>query len=86
MAISPRSIRRGTTITFDGVEVDKQQIIEASQSWNETQINFFKKMLKQGGGFKINEIYISTTPTETLLTSRGEKDGGVQQVDPLARF
>jgi hypothetical protein len=86
MAISPQSIRKGTTITFDGVEVDKQQIIEASQSWNETQINFFKKMLKQGGGFKINGTYISTTPTETILTSRGEKDGGVIQGDPLARF
>jgi hypothetical protein len=32
-------------------------------------------MLKQGGGFKINGTYISTTPTETILTSRGEKDG-----------
>jgi hypothetical protein len=86
MALSPQSIRKGTTITFDGVVVEKQQIIEASQSWSESQINFFKKMLKQGGGFKINGIHISTTPTETLLTSRGEKDGGTPQGDPLARF
>ncbi len=86
MSISPQSIRKGTTITFDGVVVDKQQIIEASESWSESQINFFKKMLKQGGGFLINGIHISTTPTETMLTSRGERDGGVQQVDPFARF
>ena len=86
MSISPQSIRKGTTITFDGVEVNKQQIIEASESWSESQINFFKKMLKQGGGFKINGIHISTSPTETMLTSRGEKDGGIQQVDPFARF
>ena len=86
MGISPQSIRKGTTITFDGVEVTKQQIIEASESWSESQINFFKKMLKQGGGFLINGVHISTTPTETMLTSRGEKDGGIQQVDPLARF
>lgn len=86
MAISPQSIRKGTIITFNGVVVEKQQIIEASQSWSESQINFFKKMLKQGGGFKINGIAIDTKPTETLLTSRGERDGGVQQVDPLARF
>lgn len=86
MALSPQSIRKGTTITFDGVEVTKQQIIEASQSWSESQINFFKKMLKQGGGFLINGVRISTSPTETLLTSRGEKDGGITQVDPLARF
>jgi hypothetical protein len=44
------------------------------------------KMLKQGGGFKINGIHISTSPTETMLTSRGEKDGGVIQTDPFARF
>jgi hypothetical protein len=86
MSISPQSIRKGTTITFDGVVVEKQQIIEASQSWSESQINFFKKMLKQGGGFLINGVHISTTPTETMLTSRGERDGGVQQVDPFARF
>ena len=86
MGISPQSIRKGTTITFDGVEVTKQQIIEASESWSENQITFFKKMLKQGGGFLLNGVYIKTSPTETMLTSRGEKDGGIQQVDPLARF
>ena len=86
MSISPQSIRKGTTIIFDGVEVTKQQIIEASESWSENQITFFKKMLKQGGGFKINGIHISTSPTETMLTSRGEKDGGVTQIDPFAKF
>jgi hypothetical protein len=86
MSISPQSIRKGTTITFDGVVVEKQQIIEASQSWSESQINFFKKMLKQGGGFKINGIHISTFPTDTMLNSRGEKDGGIIQIDPFAKF
>ena len=86
MALSPQSIRKGTTITFDGVEVTKQQIIDTSQSWSESQITFFKKMLKQGGGFKINGIHISTSPTETMLTSRGEKDGGIIQIDPFAKF
>jgi hypothetical protein len=86
MALTPQSIRKGTTISFNNVEVNKQQIIEASESWSEGQINFFKKMLKQGGNFKLNGIHISTYPTETLLTSRGEKDGGIQQTDPLARF
>ena len=86
MALSPQSIRKGTTITFDGVEVTKQQIIDTSESWSESQINFFKKMLKQGGGFLLNGVHIKTSPTETMLTSRGEKDGGIQQVDPFARF
>jgi len=76
MAISPQSIRRGTTITFDGIVVEKQQIIEASQSWDDNQQILFKKMLKQGGKFRINGIVIDTKPTETMLTSRGEKDTG----------
>jgi len=86
MALSPQSIRKGTTISFNGIEVTKEQVIQASKGWDEKQIEFFKKMLKQGGQFKINGVLISTKPTETLLTSRGEKDGGIQQVDPLARF
>jgi len=86
MALSPQSIRKGTTISFNGIEVSKEQVIQASHEWNDAQIDFFKKMLKQGGQFRINGVLISTKPTETLLTSRGEKDGGVQKVDPLARF
>jgi hypothetical protein len=74
MALSPQSIRKGTTITFDGVVVEKQQIIEASQSWDDNQQILFKKMLKQGGKFRINGVIIDTKPTEVLLTSRGEKD------------
>jgi hypothetical protein len=74
MSISPQSIRKGTTITFDGVLVDKHQIIEISQSWDDNQQILFKKMLKQGGKFRINGIVIDTKPTEILLTSRGEKD------------
>jgi hypothetical protein len=82
MALTPQSIRKGTTISFNGIEVTKEQVIQASKGWDEKQIEFFKKMLKQGGQFKINGTLISTKPTETLLTSRGEKDGGIQQVDP----
>jgi len=82
MALTPQSIRKGTTISFNGIEVTKEQVIQASKGWDEKQIEFFKKMLKQGGQFKINGTLISTKPTETLLTSRGEKEGGIQQVDP----
>ena len=56
MALSPQSIRKGTTISFNGIEVTKEQVIQASKGWDEKQIDFFKKMLKQGGQFKINQI------------------------------
>ena len=86
MAITPQSIRKNITITFDGIVVTKEQIIEASKSWDEKREILFKKMIKQGGKFRINGVVIDTTPPETILTSRGEKDGGTQKVDPLARF
>lgn len=86
MAISPQSIRKNTIITFDGVVVTKEQIIEASKSWDEKQEILFKKMLKQGGKCRINGVVIDTNPPEAILTSRGERDGGTQKTDPLARF
>jgi hypothetical protein len=86
MAISPQSIRKGTIIKFDGKKVDKQTIISTSESWNENHQNLFKKLLKQGGSFYINDILVSVTPEEKTFNSRGESDGGIQKVDPLARF
>ena len=86
MALTPQSIRKGTTISFDGRIVEKQEILDASKSWDMNQETLFRKMLKQGGKFRINGVVIDTKPTETMLTSRGEKDGGVPQCDPLARF
>jgi hypothetical protein len=86
MAIAPQSIRKGTTIKFDGKKVDKPTIMLASESWNENHQNLFKKLLKQGGSFYINDILVSVTPEEKTFNSRGESDGGIQKVDPLARF
>lgn len=84
--ISPQSIRKGIIIKFDGVQVDKQRVIEASKEWSPNHEALFKKLLKQGGQFKINGILISVTPEEKTFNSRGETDGGAPKVDPLARF
>jgi hypothetical protein len=84
--ISPQSIRKGITIKFDNVVVDKATIIKASEEWKENHEILFKKLLKQGGSFKINGILVDVKPADKNLTSRGESDGGIQKVDPLARF
>jgi len=84
--ISPQSIRKGIIIKFDGHVVDKQTVIKASEEWSTNHETLFKKLLKQGGSFKINGILVSVTPEEKTFNSRGETDGGVQKVDPLARF
>jgi hypothetical protein len=84
--ISPQSIRKGITIKFDNVEVDKATIIKASEGWKESHEILFKKLLKQGGSFKINGILVEVKPTDKMLTSRGEQDTGILKVDPFARF
>jgi hypothetical protein len=45
-----------------------------------------KRCLKQGGTVKIDNNKFKIVITEPILTSRGLKDGGIQQVDPEARF
>ena len=84
--ISPQSIRKGITIKFDNVVVDKPTIIKASEEWKENHEILFKKLLKQGGTFKINGILVDVKPADKNLTSRGEADGGIIQIDAFARF
>ena len=84
--ISPQSIRKGITIKFDNVVVDKTSIIKASEMWKENHEVLFKKLLKQGGSFYINGILVEVKPADKNLTSRGETDGGIQKIDPLVRF
>jgi hypothetical protein len=86
MALSPQSIRKGVKITLNDVEVNKQQVIDFSQSWESNHTILFKKMLKQGGKFRIHGVVIEITPQDKILNSKGDSDGGIQQVDPLARF
>jgi hypothetical protein len=84
--LKPQSIRNNVKITWNGEPISKQEIIDMSVLWNDKQILFFKKMLKQGGTVKIENNKFKIVITEPILTSRGLKDGGIQQVDPEARF
>jgi translation elongation factor P/translation initiation factor 5A len=84
--ISPQSIRKGIIIKFDGVEVDKATIIKASEEWKESHEILFKKLLKQGGSFKINGVLVSVLPLEKALNSKGEMTINLPPCDPFARF
>ena len=86
MKLTPQSIRNNVMVTWNGEPISKQEIIDMSTLWSEKQILFFKKMVKQGGTFKIDNNKFKIIITEPILTSRGLKDGGIQQVDPEARF
>ena len=77
MALTPQSIRSNIIIKVNGEYVRKEEIINLSKDWNDRQITFFKKMLQQGGNLRILGNLFEITVQETLLTSRGEKDGGI---------
>ena len=75
--LKPQSIRKGVTILLNGKEAIKQEIIDLSVDWSDSQTNFFKKLLKQGGETKINNNRFKIIPQETVVNSKGEKDPGV---------
>jgi hypothetical protein len=84
--ITPQSIRKGIIIKFDGVEVDKATIIKSSEEWKESHETLFKKLLKQGGSFRINGVLVEVKPIEKALNSKGELTINLPPSDPLARF
>ena len=47
---------------------DKEVLIKESETWTESQVNFFKKMIKQGGSFAINGRKYSITPATDCKT------------------
>lgn len=86
MPISPQSIRKGVKITLDKKEISKQDIISKSENWDPSHLSLFKKMLKQGGRFKIKGDIIEIILQDKILNSKGESDGGVIKTDPFAKF
>ena len=53
MALKKQSIRSNQSITVNGEPISKEELITRSEEWSEIQENFFRKMLKQGGTFKV---------------------------------
>jgi hypothetical protein len=53
MALKKQSIRKNQHISSNGESISKDKLIERSEEWNTVQENFFRKMLKQGGEFKV---------------------------------
>ena len=52
--LSKQSIRGKTQIFMNKKLItDKEVIIKESESWSESEVNFFKKMIRQGGTFAI---------------------------------
>ena len=81
MALSKQSIRKGMHITVNGDEVSKGELILISEEWSEIQENFFRKMLKQGGHFRLKGVkYIIELDKSADTRSDGSRDSGVIQI------
>ena len=77
MALTPQSIRNNVLIKMNDEYVQKHVVIALSESWNEKQISYFQKIVKQGGTLKINGDRFEIIIQETIVNSRGDKDGGI---------
>jgi hypothetical protein len=73
--ISKQSIRRGVSISSQGLTLDKDSIISMSEKWNDKEVNLFKKMLKQGGSFSIKGKKFKITVPEQIYNQKGEIEG-----------
>tara|TARA_X000001388_G_scaffold61822_1_gene47472 strand:+ start:263 stop:526 length:264 start_codon:yes stop_codon:yes gene_type:complete len=78
MALSKQSIRQGVHVLVDGVHATKEELITLSETWTEKKELFFRKMLQQGGKFKMDgKEFVVKIRENYQLRSDGTKDGGV---------
>ena len=81
MALKKQSIRKNMHIIVDGKELPKDNLIALSEEWTETQENFFRKMLKQGGHFRLKgRKFVVELSEADNKRSDGNKDSGIIQI------
>ena len=78
MALKKQSIRQGVHVLINGVKASKEELITLSETWTEKKEVFFRKMLQQGGNFRMDgKDFIIKIRENLQLRSDGTKDGGV---------
>ena len=85
MALKPQSIRSSVKIWINGKrvgeEVLKDELIILSETWEDKQENFFRKMLKQGGHFRLKGVKYTIDLAESDdKRSDGSRDIGIIQI------
>ena len=63
--------------------VEKAIIIELSESWSEREEKLFRKMLQQGGKFKLQGNSFRIVKEQKMVNSKGFKDEGIIQMPGL---
>ena len=83
MSLKPQSIRKDTTVYLNDKLVEKDIIIELSESWSEREEKLFRKMLQQGGKFKLQGNSFRIVKQEKIVNTKGFKDEGIIQIPGL---
>jgi len=87
MALSKQSLRQGIHVLVNGVHATKEELITLSETWTEKKEVFFRKMLQQGGQFKMdNTEFIVKIRENTKMRSDSSVDQGVKQIPGDSRF
>jgi hypothetical protein len=73
--ITKQAIRRGVSISINGLSTTKDEIIAMSEKWTEKEENLFRKMLKQGGSFSIRGVKFRISVPEQIYNNKGEVEG-----------
>ena len=87
MALKKQSIRQGVHILIDDELATKEEPITLSESWTEKKEVFFRKMLQQGGNFRMDGKDFKVKIREnTKRRSDSSIDGGVKSIPGDSRF
>lgn len=81
MALKKQSIRQGVYVLINNKLATKEELITLSESWTEKKEVFFRKMLQQGGKFRMDgKEFIVKIREKLNMRSDGSMDGGVVQI------
>ena len=87
MALSKQSLRQGIHVLVNGVHATKEELIILSETWTEKKELFFRKMLQQGGKFKMdNTEFIVKIRENIKMRSDSSVDQGIKQIPGDSRF
>lgn len=79
--LSKQSIRGNVQIYINDVLATKDQLVNLSKTWSDSEEALFRKLLKQGGRFKIKGESYKILVDDQTLNSRGIPDAPITPMD-----
>ena len=87
MTLKKQSIRQGVHVLIDGELATKEELITLSESWTEKKEVFFRKMLQQGGNFKMDGKNFKIKIRDNIkMRSDTSIDGGIKSIPGDSNF